>query len=251
LGQIDVVENTRDYVYESDENRPMSLADVRRRAAFFSEKLISEGVYLQPVTSSKRSIATTFWGQAWNKNINKYNYFADQLNPGRTLLRHGSVIDLKVFKGVLRALVAGSSLYDVEIKADTLSLTHWNALVEAAMGNVTAVADLLAGNISHDVIAILVDDLGGIFPNLDEISFSCTCPDWTDVCSHVAAVLYGFSVRLDQSPALLFELRGVDPENLVTHTTGKVFSSISKEVVSLGQEDFDDLESLFGIEIKR
>ncbi len=119
----------------------MSVAEVHRRAMFFSEKLTSEGVSLQPVSSSKKAIATTFWGQAWNKNISKYSYFSDQLTPGRTLLRHGSVIDLKVSNGVIRALVAGSSLYDVEIKAETLPLDQWNTLVESAMGDIATLSD--------------------------------------------------------------------------------------------------------------
>lgn len=242
---------TPDYEYDSDAYRPMSVAEVRRRAMFFSEKLKSEDVGLEPVSSSKKAIASTFWGQAWNKNISKYSNFADQLAPGRTLLKHGSVIDLKVSKGVIRALVAGSSLYDVEIKAETLPLDQWNALVESAMGDIATLSDLLVGKISPNVISRLVDERDGIFPNLDEIKFSCSCPDWTDVCAHVAAVLYGFSVRLDQAPTLFFELRGVDPASLVTHTSGKVLSSISNEVVTLGQDDFDDLESLFGIDIKR
>ena len=246
-----VTDYNPDYEYDSDEYRPMSVAEVRRRATFFSEKLEAEGVSLQPVSSSKKAIATTFWGQAWNKNISIYSHFANQLTPGRTLLRHGSVIDLKVSKGLIRALVAGSSLYDVEIKAEPLQEEQWSALVESAMGDIATLSDLLVGKISPKVIARLVDERDGIFPNLDEITFSCTCPDWTDVCAHVAAVLYGFSVRLDHAPALFFELRGVDPASLVTHTSGKVMSSISNEVAPLGQEDFDDLESLFGIDIKR
>ncbi len=240
-----------DYEYDSDENRPMTAGELRRRARFFSEKLEAEGVTLQPVSTSKKAIATTFWGQAWNKNISKYSHFANQLASGRSLLRHGSVIDLKVSKGLLRALVAGSSLYDVEIKAEPLQDKQWNALVESAMGDIATLSDLLSGKISPNVIVRMVDESDGIFPNLDEITFSCTCPDWTDVCAHVAAVLYGFSVRLDHAPALFFELRGVDPANLVTHTSGKVMSSISNEVASLGREDFDDLELLFGIDIKR
>jgi len=246
-----MTDDRSNYEYESDEFRPMSVAEVRRRARFFAEKLENEGVTLHPVSSTKKAIATTFWGQAWNKNLHKYSFFSDQLAPGRTLLRHGSVIDLKISKGVIRALVAGSSLYDVEIKAGTLSVSQWDALIESAMGDIATLSDLMVGKISANVIAKLVDERDGVFPNLDEITFSCTCPDWTDVCSHVAAVLYGFSVRLDQVPALLFELRGIDPASLVTHTSGRVMSSVSNEVVPLKVEDLDDLESLFGIEIKR
>ena len=41
-------------------------------------------------------------------------------------------------------------------------------------------------------------------------SFGCSCPDWALMCKHVAAALYGVGVRLDENPALFFELRGIN-----------------------------------------
>ena len=35
-------------------------------------------------------------------------------------------------------------------------------------------------------------------------------PDWALMCKHVAAALYGVGVRLDENPALFFELRGIN-----------------------------------------
>src|SRR5260221_13354325 len=58
----------------------------------------------------------------------------------------------------------------------------------------------------------------GLFPAPDEIKLSCSCPDWADMCKHVAAALYGIGARLDAKPELLFVLRGVDHlELLATH----------------------------------
>ena len=45
---------------------------------------------------------------------------------------------------------------------------------------------------------------------------SCSCPDWADMCKHVAAALYGVGARLDSDPDLLFTLRGVDRAELVS-----------------------------------
>ena len=36
------------------------------------------------------------------------------------------------------------------------------------------------------------------------------------MCKHIAAVLYGVGARLDQQPELLFLLRNVDHEELIT-----------------------------------
>lgn len=237
-----------EYSYENDESGVMSAAELRRRSVFFANKLKTDGVSLYPVSSVRKSIATTFWGQAWNRNIGKYSLFADQLGPGRSYLRNGAVIDLQVSSGMIQAMAVGSTLYDVEIKSTPLSSAQWTGLVEACVGNIATVADLLAGVLSEQVIAAIVDENYGLFPDLDQITFSCTCPDWTDVCKHVAAVLYGFSVRLDQKPALLFQLRGVDPVDLVTATSQSIIAEIGSEADS---SSVDDLESIFGIDILR
>lgn len=53
-------------------------------------------------------------------------------------------------------------------------------------------------------------DKNGLFPTLDEIEFTCTCPDWASLCKHSAAVLYAIGSILDQEPLVLFQLRGID-----------------------------------------
>jgi uncharacterized Zn finger protein len=55
----------------------------------------------------------------------------------------------------------------------------------------------------------------GLFPGPKEIKLSCSCPDWADMCKHVAATLYGVGARLDKQPELLFALRGVDAKDMV------------------------------------
>ena len=52
-------------------------------------------------------------------------------------------------------------------------------------------------------------------PSPDEIKLACSCPDWADMCKHIAAALYGVGARLDEQPQLLFVLRGVDESELV------------------------------------
>jgi hypothetical protein len=55
----------------------------------------------------------------------------------------------------------------------------------------------------------------GLFPQPGEIKFRCDCPDSAVMCKHVASVLYGVGARLDLAPEKLFELRGVNHEELV------------------------------------
>ena len=88
----------------------------------------------------------------------------------------------------------------------------------------------------------------GLFPAPGEIDLSCSCPDWADMCKHVAAVLYGIGARLDNSPELLFRLRGVDETELLAnadrHISLKAPAPAGAEVLDDG-----DAAALFGLDM--
>jgi uncharacterized Zn finger protein len=76
--------------------------------------------------------------------------------------------------------------------------------------------ELLQGRFSDNVMEIVTDQNQGLFPKPSEITLACDCPDWAEMCKHIAAVLYGVGARLDHQPELLFLLRNVDHEELIT-----------------------------------
>ena len=75
--------------------------------------------------------------------------------------------------------------------------------------------ELLQGRLAKGVMDRVCREGDGLFPAPNEIKLSCSCPDWADMCKHVAAVLYGVGARLDEKPQLLFVLRGVDESELL------------------------------------
>jgi uncharacterized Zn finger protein len=76
--------------------------------------------------------------------------------------------------------------------------------------------ELLQGKLSSAVMQIVTRHERGLFPTPKEIDLDCSCPDWADLCKHVAASLYGVGAKLDQNPTLLFLLRGVDAADLIS-----------------------------------
>ncbi|HWZ43478.1 MAG TPA: SWIM zinc finger family protein, partial [Candidatus Saccharimonadales bacterium] len=86
-------------------------------------------------------------------------------------------------------------------------------------------------------------------PSPKEIDLSCSCPDWADMCKHVAAVLYGIGARLDQQPELLFRLHAVDEKELIANA-GKALPLAKKDpsaAKTLGAGE--DLAELFGLDM--
>ena len=92
-----------------DESLPLSVKELRARAAGIARRLEAEGETLSPVGANGRSIARSFWGKAWCRNIESYQDYESRLPRGRSYLRNGTVIDLKILPGKVTALVSGST----------------------------------------------------------------------------------------------------------------------------------------------
>jgi len=191
------------------------VAQRRANAARQMASRLGKGVTPEPVTIRGGTISRTFWGQAWCRHLESFSDFSNRLPRGRTYARNGSVCHLHIGKGKIDALVCGSELYSVAIRVKTLPSKLWADIKRRCAGQIASLLDLLKGRLSDGVMAVVTHRQRGLFPQPGEITMECSCPDWAVMCKHVAAVLYGIGARLDQAPALLFALRGVDHEELV------------------------------------
>src|SRR5688572_3338501 len=70
-------------------------------------------------------IATTFWGRAWCNQLETYRDYESRLPRGRSYLRQGNVYNLEIEPGLVTAIVAGSSLYEVRIRIESLLKPEW------------------------------------------------------------------------------------------------------------------------------
>ena len=104
-------------------------AQRQRQAKQKVAALNKKGQSCQPVTIDGRAIAKSFWGKAWCDNLESYSDFANRLPRGRTYVRNSSVIDLRIERGRVLALVSGSDVYSVEIGVQPLAATRWVAIL--------------------------------------------------------------------------------------------------------------------------
>lgn len=230
----------------------VSAATRRANAAREIKKLEKSGQKAQPVAIEGRTIARTFWGKAWCDNLESYSDYDNRLPRGRTYVRNGSVCDLRIEPGRVTALVCGSELYKIAIKIKPLAPAPWNAIKRECAGQIGSLIELLQGKLSQSVMRIITrqnpDGGGGLFPKPAEIDLDCSCPDWADMCKHVAAAMYGVGARLDERPELLFVLRQVDHLELLTQagnldalTRGKPAENVIAD---------DALSDVFGIDFE-
>src|ERR1035437_5159173 len=226
----------------------VSVAKRRQKAAKAMAKLKKKGHPVSPVVVEGRTIVKTFWGKAWCENLEQYSDFANRLPRGRTYVRNGSVIDLQIAPGEIKALVSGSEIYEVAVRVAPVEKARWRSICTDCAGAIDSLIELLQGRFSKGVMERVCRQKTGLFPSPHEITLSCSCPDWAGMCKHVAAVLYGIGARLDQQPDLLFRLHSVDEKELIAGT-GKALPQAKRAPAAGKVLGGEDLAALFGLDM--
>jgi uncharacterized Zn finger protein len=223
------------------------VAKRRAKAQREMKKLREQGKHIEPVEIEGRKIARSFWGDGWCKHLEQFSDYDNRLPRGRTYVRNGSVAHLAISSGKVEAIVNGSVLYNINITIKPLPKQKWSKIRQQCTGQIGSMLELLQGKLSNQVMQIVTDPDTGLFPNLREIDLSCDCPDWADMCKHIAAVLYGIGARLDHQPELLFLLRNVDHETLISAELDMHAATDSKG--KRRRLASDNLSDVFGVDI--
>jgi uncharacterized Zn finger protein len=232
----------------------VSVAQKKARAEKKRNALKKKNPGIQPVIIEGRTLARTWWGKSWNRNLEQYADYANRIGRGRSYVRHGAVLDLQITPGTITALVAGSAgpPYRVTITIQPIPKKQWRHIQARCKDQMDSLKQLLAGRFPETLEAVFTQKGKGLFPAPEEISLDCSCPDWAVMCKHVAAVLYGVGARLDQDPSLFFVLRKADVKDLVSETVNagkKELLTRSRQKSSRIMEDQADLSGLFGIDL--
>jgi len=233
----------------------VSVAEKKAKATKKLAQLQKKNPDLRPVLIDGNSIAKTWWGRAWNQNLERYADYSNRIGRGRSYVRNGMVLDLKIQSGSVDALVQGtrSKPYKIGIMIDPLGQDIWKKIIRECEGKFDSLPELLEGKFPKALGEIFTAPGKGLFPTPKEITFSCSCPDWAYMCKHVAAALYGIGARLDQDSMLFFKLRKVDVNELVGKAvTEKTRSLLKKAEKKSGRVMEDaDLGELFGIQLEK
>lgn len=240
--------------YYSEFPAYVSVAEKRRKAQKSVEKLRKKNPDICPVIIEGTKLTKTWWGKAWNDNLESYSDFANRIGRGRSYVRHGAVLDLKITQGEIKALIQGSvsKPYQVTISILPLSDAVWQGITKSCAGKIDSLQELIVGKFPKTLSEVFTAKGQGLFPASKEIRFQCSCPDGAYMCKHVAAVLYGVGARLDKDPTLFFVLRKVKMEDLISDAISQKTETILKKsnVKSRRIIEDTDIGDLFGIEME-
>lgn len=240
--------------YYSEFPEYVPVAEKRKQALKSVEKLKKKNPDISPVIITGRKLTSTWWGKSWNDNLESYSDYSNRIGRGRSYVRHGAVLDLKITQGKISALVQGSVAkpYQVNISIQPLSKDSWEAITKDCAGKIDSLQELIAGKFPKALSELFTAKGKGLFPAPKEISLNCSCPDWANMCKHVAAVLYGVGVRLDDDPTLFFVLRNVIIDDLISETISKKAQTLleKSKVKSHRVIEDTDVSDMFGIEME-
>ena len=130
---------------------------------------------------------------------------------------------------------------------------RWQKIKELSSKKLHSLTELFEGKFPKELGELFSNKSHGVFPSLKEMEFSCSCPDWAEMCKHVSAALFAVGSKLDQEPGLIFKLRGTHVEDLIgeavreeARALGKKRSSKTQKSIALSDAK---LSKLFGVKL--
>ncbi|MBO0722415.1 MAG: SWIM zinc finger family protein, partial [Blastocatellia bacterium] len=167
--------------------------------------------------SQRGTFGENWWAKRWIAVLEGFDIGA-RLQRGRSYARRGQVLSIEISKGVIKSKVQGSRVkpYDIEIKIRMLPPGDWRKLAGALSTQAIFAAKLLAGEMPGDIEQAFTQEGLSLFPaRLADLQTSCSCPDWSNPCKHIAAAYYLIGEEFDRDPFLIFKLRGASREEFI------------------------------------
>lgn len=163
-----------------------------------------------------------WWADRWLEVLEALDV-GGRLGRGRSYARSGQVVSIEIEKGKVGAVVQGSrpTPYDVAVAVPLLTAGQWTTVLDALSAQAGFVALLLAGEMPRDIEAVFRQVGVPLFPtSFADLRTSCTCPDTSNPCKHIAAVYYLLGEEFDRDPFLILRLRGLTRAELMERLGG-------------------------------
>lgn len=226
-------------------------AEKSRRIEEKLQRLRKTDPNITPLEIVGNTIAKSWWGKAWGKNLESYADYKSRLSRGKNYVKQGAILDLKIEEGKVNAKISGSGskIYDCEIHIEKLSDDRMKKILEHCQNKISTLDALLTGDFSEELLELFQDKSYGLFPSPEDISFGCDCPDVANMCKHIAATLYGVGAKFDDDPLFFFELRQIKSEKLIQKSVEKKLENMLEHVGKKTDRTMDasKISDVFGL----
>ena len=170
------------------------------------------------------SFTRTWWGDRFIEALESFTE-SNRLGRGRSYARGGKVKSFEINGNQITAKVRGSvnpyfgvytePTYDISIEMKPIAKADWSKAIQALASKASMVSKLMLKEVPDDIETVFNKLNLNLLPHdRSDFKTSCSCPDYSNPCKHIAGVYYLVAGQLDQDPFLLFELRGLSRADL-------------------------------------
>jgi len=170
------------------------------------------------------NFSRTWWGKQFIAALENITD-AGRLSRGRSYARGNKVKSFHLQDGTATALVRGSvnpyfgvytePTYTTVVEIQPISPSKWNAAIAHIASKASFISKLLLNEIPDNIEDAFTPMGLHLLPNKRaDFKTTCSCPDYSNPCKHIAGVYYLLAAKLDEDPFLLFELRGLSRDKL-------------------------------------
>jgi len=166
----------------------------------------------------------TWWGQRFLAALEKFTD-ASRLARGRGYASEDRIKKWSLNQGQVTAKIRGNinpyfgvytePTYSVKVKITTLSEAEWQKIIARLSQQASFISRLLLNEIPENIENVFGEVGLHLLPNsYKDFIVECSCPDYAVPCKHIAGVCFRLANLFDQDPFLLFEMRGLPPQQL-------------------------------------
>jgi uncharacterized Zn finger protein len=170
--------------------------------------------------STRGAIGESWWSRRFIAVLESFPGLGGRLGRGRSYARAGQVLDLRIAPGLVTSTVQGSRRdpYRVQIGLSMFDSPTWTAIEQAMAGQALFLARLLAGEMPQQIEEAFAAAGTPLFPaSREDLRMSCSCPDPSVPCKHLAATFYLLAETFDADPFEILHWRGRDRATLLAN----------------------------------
>jgi uncharacterized Zn finger protein len=167
--------------------------------------------------SKRGAIGEQWWSRRFIDVLESFG-MSGRMARGRNYARSGQVLGFDISCGYVTAQVQGSrpKPYQVRIQVTPLTRPQWRRVEQALAAQALFRAKLLAGEMPQEIEEVFAECGTPLFPRSErDLVMSCSCPDWSVPCKHLAAVLYVLAEAFDDDPFGILAWRGQGRDDLL------------------------------------
>jgi uncharacterized Zn finger protein len=131
----------------------ISIGEKKDMADAAIQRLKKKHPDIQPVIIEGRSLAKSWWGKAWNQNLESYADYTNRIQRGRSYVRNHAVVDLKITQGTVTGMVQGTRKkpYKIQIDMDPLSDERWERIGKLCNSRIESIEKLIGGKFPEEL----------------------------------------------------------------------------------------------------